>query len=151
MLVTALATANANDYLSERFRTAYEFLSRPDLAELPLGRNEIDGEDVYANVLEYDTVPAAEKELEAHHDYYDVQFVVRGEELLQYAPCDGLATVQAHDEHDDFCLLKTPEPVSSIALHAGELAIFAPEDAHKPGCTLSKPAHVRKIVVKVRA
>ena len=82
MLVTALATANANDYLSERFRTAYEFLSRPDLAELPLGRNEIDGEDVYANVLEYDTVPAAEKELEAHRDYYDVQFVVRGEELL---------------------------------------------------------------------
>ena len=111
MLVTALATANANDYLSERFRTAYEFLSRPDLAELPLGRNEIDGEDVYANVLQYDTVP----------------------------------------EHDDFCLLKTPEPVSSIALHAGELAIFAPEDAHKPGCTLSEPAHVRKIVVKVRA
>lgn len=32
-----LVTANANDYLSERFRTAYEFLSRPDLAELPLG------------------------------------------------------------------------------------------------------------------
>lgn len=59
--------------------------------------------------------------------------------------------MQAYDEHDDFCLLKTPEPVSSIALHAGELAIFAPEDAHKPGCTLSEPAHVRKIVVKVRA
>lgn len=151
MLVTALTTANANDYLSERFRTAYDFLSRADLAELPLGRNEIDGENVYANVLEYDTVPATEKELEAHRDYYDVQFVVSGEELLQYALCDGLATVQDYNEQDDFCLLKTPEPVTSIALHAGELAIFAPEDAHKPGCALSKPTHVRKIVVKVRA
>lgn len=101
MLVTALTTANANDYLSERFRTAYDFLSRSDLSELPLGRNEIDGEDIYANVIEYDTVPAVEKELEAHRDYYDVQFIVSGEELLQYASCDGLATAQPYDAKDD--------------------------------------------------
>ena len=151
MLVTDLATATANDYLSARFRTAYDFLSRTDLATLPLGRNEIDGDDVYANVLEYDTVPAGEKELEAHRDYYDVQFVFSGEELLQYAPCAGLQTVQEYDEADDYCLLKTPEPVTSIALRAGELAVFAPEDAHKPGCSLNGCAHVRKIVVKVRA
>lgn len=151
MLVTALTTATANDYLSERFRTAYNFLSNADLSKLPLGRNEIDGEDVYANVLEYDTVPTTEKELEAHRDYYDVQFVVSGEELLQYAPCDGLATVQPYDAKDDYCLLKTPEPVTSIALHASELAVFAPEDAHKPGCTLNESTHVRKVVVKVRA
>lgn len=151
MLVTDLATATANDYLSARFRTAYDFLSRTDLAALPLGRNEIDGDDVYANVLEYDTVPAGEKELEAHRDYYDVQFVFSGEELLQYTPCAGLQTVQEYDESDDYCLLKTPEPVTSIALHAGQLAVFAPEDAHKPGCSLNGSAHVRKIVVKVRA
>ena len=108
MLVTDLATATANDYLSARFRTAYDFLSRTDLAALPLGRNEIDGDDVYANVLEYDTVPAGEKELEAHRDYYDVQFVFSGEELLQYTPCAGLQTVQEYDEADDYCLLKTP-------------------------------------------
>ena len=102
-------------------------------------------------MLEYDTVPAGEKELEAHRDYYDVQFVFSGEELLQYAPCAGLQTVQEYDEADDYCLLKTPEPVTSIALRAGELAVFAPEDAHKPGCSLNGSAHVRKIVVKVRA
>lgn len=151
MLVTPLSSITDNDYLSERFRKAYAFLARPDLCDLPLGRNEIDGDEVYANVLEYDTVPAAEKELEAHHDYYDVQYVASGEEMLQYATADGLATVQAYDAVDDYCLFKTPEPVTSIALHAGELAIFAPEDAHKPGCTLIEPTHVRKIVVKVRA
>ena len=127
MLVTPLSSITDNDYLSERFRKAYAFLARPDLCDLPLGRNEIDGDEVYANVLEYDTVPAAEKELEAHHDYYDVQYVASGEEMLQYATADGLATVQAYDAVDDYCLLKTPEPVTSIALHAGELAIFAPE------------------------
>lgn len=34
---------------------------------------------------------------------------------------------------------------------ASSLAIFAPEDAHKPGCALGEPCRVRKIVVKVRA
>ena len=88
MLVTPLSSITDNDYLSERFRKAYAFLARPDLCDLPLGRNEIDGDEVYANVLEYDTVPAAEKELEAHHDYYDVQYVASGEEMLQYATAD---------------------------------------------------------------
>lgn len=151
MLVTSLDRATGNDYLSDRFRLAYEFLSRPDLLELPLGRNEISGDEVYANVLEYDTVPVGEKELEAHRDYYDVQFVASGRELVQYAPRDGLETVRPYDEEGDYLLLKTPEQVTSIALRAGELAVFAPEDAHKPGCTLDVPAHVRKIVVKVLA
>ena len=151
MLTSSLANATAHDYLSDRFRAAYDFLETSDLMSLPLGRNEIQGDDVYANVLEYDTVPASEKELEAHRDYFDVQFVASGEELLQFADCEGLETVQAYDAADDFCLLKTPEPVASIVLRAGELAIFAPEDAHKPGCALGEPCHVRKIVVKVRA
>lgn len=151
MLVSSLSDATAHDYLSDRFRAAYDFLATSDLMNLPLGRNEIRGDEAYANVLEYDTVPASEKELEAHRDYFDVQFVASGEELLQFADCDGLEVVQAYDEADDYCLLKTPTPVTSVVLRAGELAIFAPEDAHKPGCALGEPRHVRKIVVKVRA
>lgn len=151
MLVSTLTHAQANDYLSERFRTAYAFLANTNLTELPLGRTEIDGDDVYANVLEYDTVPAGEKDLEAHKDYYDVQFVASGEELLQYAPVAGLEVTQPYVAADDYCLLATPAHATSIALQAGELAVFAPEDAHKPGCTLVQPTHVRKIVVKVRA
>ncbi len=107
MLVTKLVNSASHDYLAERFRAAYAFLSSSDLMSLPLGRNEIQGDDVYANVLEYDTVPACEKELEAHHDYFDVQFVTSGEEILQFADCEGLETVQAYDEADDYCLLKT--------------------------------------------
>lgn len=152
MLVTDLTHAQANDYLSERFAKAYAFLAQGNLDALPLGRNEIDGDDVFANVQEYTTVPADEKLFEAHRAYYDVQFVVSGEELLQYVPLEGARATQPFDEASDFCLYEATREPGSIALHAGELAVLAPEDAHKPGCTLSgenKP--VRKIVVKVRA
>ena len=79
MLVTPLPTADKNDYLSARMRTAFSFLREADLARLPLGRADIDGDEVFANVQEYDTVPAGQKQMEAHRRYYDVQYVVEGE------------------------------------------------------------------------
>lgn len=149
MLVTTLDHAAGNDYLAARFQKAYAFLNRDDLGSLPLGRVDIDGDAVFANVQEYDTVPAEEKQLEAHRRYYDVQFVVSGEEVMQYAPLEGLAKVQPFDEDADFGLYCTPERPSSIVLRAGDVAVLAPEDAHKPGCALDTPCCVRKIVVKV--
>ena len=90
--------------------------------------------------------------MEAHRGYYDVQFVVSGQELLQYAQLDGLAECQPFDEENDFGLYEAPKECTDVVLHAGDLAVLAPEDAHKPGCALgSEPCHVRKIVVKVRA
>ncbi len=152
MLVTTIDHASAHDYLNERFAKAYAFLQQDSLSELPLGRNDIDGDDVFANAQEYDTVPAAEKQLEAHRRYYDVQFVVSGEELLQYAQLEGLDEAQPFDEGNDFGLYATPERTTDVVLRAGDMAVLAPEDAHKPGCTLgAEPCHVRKIVVKVRA
>ena len=142
MLVTPLPTADKNDYLSARMRTAFSFLREADLARLPLGRADIDGDEVFANVQEYDTVPAGQKQMEAHRRYYDV---------LQYASLAGLAPSGEFDEEADFGLFATPETPSSIVLRAGEIAVLAPEDAHKPGCAVGEPGRVRKIVVKVRA
>ena len=131
MLVTTLDHAAGNDYLAARFQKAYAFLNRDDLGSLALGRVDIDGDAVFANVQEYDTVPAEEKQLDA--------------------PLEGLAKVQPFDEDADFGLYCTPERPSSIVLRAGDVAVLAPEDAHKPGCALDAPCCVRKIVVKVLA
>ena len=151
VLVTPLPTADKNDYLSARMRAAFSFLREADLAHLPLGRADIDGDEVFANVQEYDTVPADQKQMEAHRRYYDVQYVVEGKEVLQYAPLAGLVPNGEFDEEADFGLFATPEAPSSIVLRAGEMAVLAPEDAHKPGCAVGEPGRVRKIVVKVRA
>ena len=149
MLVAPLAHVAQNDYLAERFKKAYDFLAREDLADLPLGRIDIDGDNVFANVQEYETVPAPDKRMEAHRRYYDVQFVVSGEELIQYSPIEGLIEIGSFDEEADFGAFGTPPGCSSIVLRAGQLAIFAPEDAHKPGCSFGSAKPVRKVVVKV--
>ncbi|MEG1751057.1 MAG: YhcH/YjgK/YiaL family protein [Raoultibacter sp.] len=151
MLVTKLETAEKNDYLIQRFRKAYAFLREADVANLPLGRVGIEGDDVFANVQEYETVPATEKELEAHRQYFDVQFVVSGEESFYYAPLEGLEEAAPFDEASDFGLYKTPAACSEIRMEAGDVVVVAPEDAHKPGCVGNAPCQVRKVVVKVRA
>lgn len=151
MLVSPLPAADRNDYLSARMCAAYAFLREADLAGLPLGRVDVDGDEVFANVQEYDTVPADLKQMEAHRRYYDVQYVVEGEELLQHAPLEGLAPAGEFDEADDFGLFFTPKAPSSVVLRAGDVAVLAPEDAHKPGCSTGAPARVRKVVVKVLA
>ena len=149
MRCTTLDHAGGNDYLAARFQKAYAFLNRDDLGSLPLGRVDIDGDAVFANVQEYDTVTAEEKQLEAHRRYSDVPFVVSGEAVMQYAPLEGLAKVPPFADDADFGLYCTPERPSPIVLPAGDAAVLAPEDAPKPGCAPAAPCCVRKNVVTV--
>ena len=94
MLVSTPARATAHDFCSSRFAAAWDFLQRADVASLPNGHHVIDGEDVYANVMEYDTAPASEKQMEAHRRYYDVHFVAAGAEELWVAPTAALPETQ---------------------------------------------------------
>ena len=149
MLVANLRNATEHNYLSERFKKAYEFLAREDLATLETGRYSIDGTNVFANIMEYNTAPAAEKNMEAHKNYYDVQFVASGEEVLQYAPLESVEEAAPFDAEADFGMYGTPQNLSTIYLSAGDMVVVAPEDAHKPGCTAEAQSHVRKVVVKV--
>lgn len=149
MLAATLGYVDRYDFQNERFQKAYEFLHQNDLATLLLGRNEISGDEVFANVQEYDTVPAAQKHYEAHRRYFDIQYIVSGEEAIAVTPVEGVEPFQEFDGASDFCLYGEPAACSWVPLHAGELMILGPEEAHKPGCALAGPEHVRKIVVKV--
>ena len=157
MLVSQLDNALRHDYLSERFRKAYAFLNRDDLSALPVGRVDIDDDEVFANVQEYETAAAGERLYEAHRRYYDVQFMVAGIESMWYAPLEELKPEGDFDEEGDGGLFSAAPgaPESEIVLRPGDLAVVAPEDAHKPRCVPSaeggRPQRVRKIVVKVLA
>ena len=51
--------------------------------------------------MEYDTVSAEAKKLEAHKLYYDVQCVASGIERVEVAPLEGLVCAKEYDEADD--------------------------------------------------
>ena len=55
-----------------RYAKAIDFLKSHDLATLEDGKYEIDGKNVYANVMSYTTLPWEEAKYEAHQNYSDI-------------------------------------------------------------------------------
>jgi YhcH/YjgK/YiaL family protein len=59
--------------------------------------------------------------------------------------------VTEYDKAGDYQFFKVDGAVTDIIVPAGFAAIFFPGEAHRPCCTVDGiPAHVRKLVFKVR-
>lgn len=144
---------NLNDWSStpgiQGLERPFEYLARTDLTALPLGRTDIKGDDVYVVVSEAETRLPEHVRFEAHQRYIDIQFVVRGQEAIGVAPVSALVTAEPYDAAKDIEFFATPLESGTVALRAGEFAVFAPGDGHRPGLNLDGPHMSRKAVVKV--
>ena len=150
MLTSNLNVVEKYDYLAEKFRKGYEFLRTADLKALPVGRVDIEGDDIYASVQEYTSLKADTCKFEAHNRYFDIQYVVEGEEQFGYAKREDLTEDSPYDETNDIVFFREPEEAGTVLLKAGDCIVVAPEDAHKPRCQAKEACRVKKVVIKVR-
>ena len=126
--------------------TAIEFLAAHPLDTLPLGRTEVDGDEVFINVMDADLKPHTGSHAEYHRLYADLQIDLTGSEHLGWA---SEGTEQGEfDEENDFGLRTGPEHCG-MTLGGGRLAVFFPGELHKPSCKTPGCDHVRKAVVKI--
>ena len=150
MIYDSLKNAERYASISGNFAKAFAFLKETDLASLAAGRHEIDGDRVYASVQEPTYKPWQEGKWEAHRRYADIQAVLTGEEVMGFAMLDTLAEEMPYDEKKD-CLILQGEGGQRVRVRAGEMAVFFPQDAHKPNVSPTDGHESgRKIVVKVR-
>ncbi len=149
MILDQLQRADVYASLGERFARGFTFLRRPDLAELPPGRHEIDGQDLYATIMEVDLKTPAEGFWEAHRRYADIQFLLSGTERMGIADISALRTSKPYDQSGDVEIFTGTG--QSILVPPGHFTIFLPHDAHMPGLRPdAEAARVKKVVVKVR-
>ena len=152
MIAAKLGDAQLGEACARRVARALEWIAQTDMAALEPGRHDIDGDEVYANVMEVTTSLPKDKSFEAHHRYLDIHYVIAGEELIGVAPVGECPEVQAFSEADDFALYSDPaDParVSWVLLKEGELCVTPPADAHKPACATVEPKPLKKACVKV--
>lgn len=148
MVLDVVSSFSRYNSLNGFFPEVEKFLSRTDLQELPNGRHDIIGEDVYAIVMRTDGRSKEESKLEIHNRYIDIQFVLSGLESMGWkARANCSDPVDIYDMEKDFQLYNDPCE-TWLQVHAGQLAIFFPEDAHAP---LVSDGFIHKIVVKVAA
>jgi len=149
MILVSLTHAARYTDLHPGFRESLDYLRTFDLST-PAGRYEIAGTRCFALVQRYETAPAASRRLEAHRKFIDIQYVASGSEFIGISPPENHQPVTAYDEEKDVQFFDASEGLSDCALNAGELAVFFPEDLHKPGCQLgANPASVTKVVIKI--
>ena len=63
-----------------------EFLAKPETKELPVGRYELDGDNIYVLIQDQTTAPVEKKRAESHRNYIDIQYLFTGKEVQGYAP-----------------------------------------------------------------
>jgi YhcH/YjgK/YiaL family protein len=148
MIVDKLENSDIYSALGERIKKAFDFLKNTDLNALPTGKTEIEGSDIFAAVSEYETKAQANCKLEAHRKYLDVQYLVKGSELIGYAPASNQEVIVDYNEEKDIIFFKAD--VSTVLIQEGMFAIFFPEDLHQPCIQANSPMNVKKVVVKVR-
>ena len=140
---------NVKSYaFNDKFKKVFEFIEKTDFDKLPLGKTEIDGKDVFVNFMEYETKEPI-KDFEAHKLYADVQYIVSGNERIDYAEIDdGEISIPYNTEKD--VLFFKEEKFSPLKIKQGEFAIFYPQDAHRPSLSDDKICKVKKAVFKVK-
>jgi len=148
MILDVLENARRYCALDQGFSKAFEFLSRKDLKELPLGKYEIDGVRIYATVSK---TPGRKKEaalLETHEKYIDIQLVLAGTDTMGWKPKSSCnQPTQGYDQKTDLQFF-ADQPDAWLATESGAFAIFFPEDAHMP---LISQGDIHKVVVKIAA
>jgi len=150
MILDSLSQSHQYTSISPRFQKAFDFLRQVN-SDTPVGRYEIDGEDVFAFVQKHLTKPVEERQYEAHRKYIDVHYIIQGREILYWAPLPMLTNItMPFDDEQDAELYGITVEGMPYQLREGQLTILFPQDGHVPSCTRDKQAEVLKVVVKVR-
>ncbi len=151
MILDQLDIALMSAGLGERIAIALPSLHQDSVRNAAPGTYEVDGENLFYIVDEYETQPIKEGRLEIHRRYLDIQYIVSGGECIGTAPLEGLIEESPYDGETDLAFYRYDPAMSKLVLKQGMFAIFWPNEPHMPGQRIGNTSEkVKKIVVKIR-
>jgi len=148
MILDVLENAKRYYCLADGFGAAFDFLRRPDLKTLPVGKYEIDGERVFAMVAMEQGRRKEDAGLETHRKYIDIQMILDGTDTMGWKPSGQCREPVGDYEPGSDLQFFDDAPDAWIDVGAGAFAVFFPEDAHMP---LISSGQIHKVVVKIAA
>jgi len=148
IILDRLEHAESYYHMHPAFEKAFAFLRQNALAELPIGRHEIDGDRMFCLISKGPGRTRAEAKLEAHRKYIDIQYVIAGTDEMGYKPTAACKLSEAGYDADKDIEFFKDESESWMEVPAGSFVIFFPEDAHAP---LVGSEEIHKAVLKIAA
>lgn len=139
--------------LSKGLDVLIGWLDGNDPAELPLGKTQILGDKVFANVMDAKTRKFEDARFEVHHKYLDVQVDLEGYEHFMTTP-GQVVPAGDFDEAADKGYCHTAEGNHDLlegSLEQGRFAIFMIGEPHMPNLVPEgqEVGPIKKICFKV--
>ena len=150
MIISSLTSLNFKVGLPKVIAEVCDYLNTLDLNALENGRHDIN-DQIYMNVMEPETAEPSSKKAELHHEYLDVQVLIRGTENIEVgANYPDLSKYESYNESDDYQLCADIDDKFTITMKPKMFAVFYPYEPHKPCCVVNgKTEKIKKLVVKV--
>lgn len=150
MIISSLTNPNFKVGLPKVIAEVCDYLNTLDLNALENGRHDIN-DQIYMNVMEPETAEPSSKKAELHHEYLDVQVLIRGTENIEVgATYPNLSKYEDYNEADDYQLCADIDDKFTVTMKPKMFAVFYPYEPHRPCCVVNgKTEKIKKLVVKV--
>ena len=147
MILTNLQNTERYEGLHPLFKTLFDYVKTHNLLEAPLGRIELDGDNLFINNTNPTCIPPEDQVLEMHRDYIDVQILLEGEETVGWKALEDIEHLTKEYEKEGDCALSDDTPTCYLQIHPGQVYILYPEDPHAP---IIGEGKLRKAIGKVK-
>ena len=148
MIIDTLDNLKNYASLNPLFPKVVEFLKTHDLNTIEVGKQEIEGKDLFVNVQMAKGKTPDEAVIETHDKMIDIQIPITAAETFGYTQREALPAAEYNAEKD---ITKIPGLAadSYVTCQPGMFAIFFPQDGHAP-CIAGVP-ELKKAIFKVKA
>lgn len=148
MIIDSLDNAYLYFGLNEKIKKALMILQETDFSNYELGKYEIDENEIFFMVQEYQLKPIAKGRWEAHKKYIDLQYIVKGTETMGFANIKSMTLSEEYNAENDIFFLDGEG--DSLQVEKGTFVIFMPADVHMPAVTMDNSnSTVKKVVFKI--
>lgn len=148
MILDALKNSALYYSVNPRMKQAFDFIAKTDWTTIQAGIHELDGKDIYVNVMDRELKLKADAKLEVHNEYIDIQVLVAGtSESFGWSERKDLKLPQGDFDAEKDIQFYDDVPQTYYTMRTGQFTVLFPEDAHAP---MVGQGTVRKIIVKVR-
>lgn len=148
MILDSLSNCALYAAVAPRMKRAFELIASTDWSRMEAGKHDLDGKDIWVNIMDRDLKKKGDAKLEVHNEYIDIQILLEGaEESFGWSERKDLRQPQSDFDAEKDIQFFDDEPQTYYTLRAGQFTVFFPEDGHAP---MVGEGRVRKAIVKVR-
>lgn len=153
MIYGTLANINGEStFLPPAIVKSLEYLRQCDFSKLENKKYEIDGENIFMILNEYETKNITDKKGEQHRVYIDLHYIISGQEMIGWGQTHAEnEIIDQYDPVKERTSFRVVKDEVYIPLRPGFVALFFPSDIHRPELNYDTVHTVRKAVIKIKA